>query len=156
MKRSTSGFTFLELLITGVMITVLASFAIPAYQDHVIRKNRALARTTLVELSLQQEAYALQHQAYATGFDVLLGSNHSSRSSFYLSRDRKKSSSLDGNGRSIYKFELADADNSAFTLIAVAVGAQTRDRQCQRLVLSSKGQRSADASQNESSANCWD
>lgn len=155
MKKSSRGFTLLELIIAGAMIAVLTAFSIPAYQHHVLGKNRALARTTLTELALLQEAYALQHDAYATSLNTLLGDGHSNANSFFLSRDGTKSMTLHGNGSSVYEFAMQDASHSAYTLNATAVGTQVRDRQCKRLALDSKGQRSAVSANGEGAAACW-
>lgn len=41
MKKSLQGFTFIELMIVVAVIGILAAFAIPAYQNYVIRSQVA-------------------------------------------------------------------------------------------------------------------
>ena len=137
------------------MIVVLAAISIPAYQDHILRSNRALAKTTLLELASQQEAYALQHSTYAVDLSVLLGNELANVNTFFLSRDGGKAKALNGSGNSIYKCELLEATATSFNLRASAVGTQLNDRHCQSLTLSSKGQRTAAAGQKEDHSICW-
>lgn len=137
------------------MIAVLAALSVPAYQNHILRSNRALAKTTLIELASQQEAYALQHNAYATNLSTLLGNNQANINNFFLSRDGKKAKTLNSDSSSIYEFELLDTTATSFNLRAHAVGSQLHDQNCQSLTVNSKGQRTAIAHRGGDFSACW-
>lgn len=62
MKRR--GFTLIELVVALVIVAVLASQALPAYQQHVIRTRRNEAQSALLKLMMQQERFHTQHNKY--------------------------------------------------------------------------------------------
>ena len=49
MKDSARGFTLVELMIVVVVVSILASFAIPSYREYVRRSARADAKTALLQ-----------------------------------------------------------------------------------------------------------
>lgn len=59
-----SGFTLVELMITMVIIAVLASIALPSYQNYIKRANIKSAQTDLVSLSLVLENYYQRNLTY--------------------------------------------------------------------------------------------
>ena len=150
------GFTLLELLFTAAVFALLMTLCVPAYQHHVLRQNRALARQALAALAVQQEAYALRHQAHAKNIAELLDDSRFTGNHFFLSRDGRKFDSTSRASGSLYKIELLDNGATSFTLSATATGAQTADKSCQSLTLNSMGQRTASAFDGkDSTAECW-
>jgi len=59
MKKQ-AGFTLIEIMIVVVVISILASIAIPAYSDYVARAKRAQAQGALFELSSAMERFLLK------------------------------------------------------------------------------------------------
>jgi len=59
------GITLLELLVVLVVVGILAALAIPAYQHHLVRTNRAEAIGALQEVLSAQERFHLRHGRYA-------------------------------------------------------------------------------------------
>ncbi len=74
-RRRTSGFTLLEILIVIAIIGILASIGYPSYQQYIVKANRAAAQQFLLEAaSVQQQyllanngnGYAIPRRAYRT------------------------------------------------------------------------------------------
>ncbi len=66
MKRN-SGFSIIELMIAVAIIGILASFAIPAYQDYIHSTRLQVANDHLASIQLFQEAYRLNNDTYIEG-----------------------------------------------------------------------------------------
>jgi type IV pilus assembly protein PilE len=62
------GFTLIELMITVVVIAILASIAVPAYNDYVRRGKITEATSGLSELRLRAEKFFADNRTYV-GFN---------------------------------------------------------------------------------------
>ena len=88
-RRRTSGFTLVEILIVITIIGVLASIAYPSYQQYIIKANRAAAQQFLLEAASVQHQYFLANNGngYATQTTLIgasgLLSTPSNVSSYY-------------------------------------------------------------------------
>ena len=88
-RRRTSGFTLVEILIVITIIGVLASIAYPSYQQYVVKANRAAAQQFLLEAASVQHQYffANNGNGYATQTTLIgasgLLSTPSNVSSYY-------------------------------------------------------------------------
>jgi len=60
------GFTLIELMIVIVVIGILASIALPSYEDYVERARRADGKAALLEVQLAQEKYRANNASYGT------------------------------------------------------------------------------------------
>jgi len=68
------GFTLIELMITVVVVSILASIALPAYQDYVTRGKLTEAMTELSSMSVKLEQYYQDYRDY-TNFPCAASSN---------------------------------------------------------------------------------
>ncbi len=64
MKKSTKGFTLIELMITVAIIGILAGIAYPSYQDSVRKSRRADAKAALMGLSNAMERHFTETNSY--------------------------------------------------------------------------------------------
>lgn len=79
-----SGFTLIELMITVAIVAILASIAMPAYQEYVKRGNRAAAQSEMMDIANREQQFLLANRAYANkttleGSGYVLPSNVSSK-----------------------------------------------------------------------------
>jgi type IV pilus assembly protein PilE len=101
------GFTLIELMIAVAIIGILASIAIPAYQQYVLRANRADAQAILMETAQFMERYFTTNNSYA---DAALLSGQSPKT-----------------GTAKYTISFSSQSDTAYTLQAAPQGSQTAD-----------------------------
>jgi type IV pilus assembly protein PilE len=59
------GFTLVELMITVVVISILASIAIPSYRQYVIRGKRSAAQSVMMDIANREQQFLLANRGYA-------------------------------------------------------------------------------------------
>ncbi len=64
-RRTATGFTLIELMITVAVVAILAAIALPSYQAYVRKANRAQAKADLVELAQMLERRHTVENTYA-------------------------------------------------------------------------------------------
>ncbi len=131
-RRFAAGFTLIELMITVAVIAVLAAVALPSYQRHVLKTNRALAKADLVEIAQLLERYHTVQNSY-DGFSLPFNQSP---------RQGNKRYTLSLNGK---------ATASTYTLQAVPETGQDKDV-CGTLTLDQAGRKTPDKKTN---AECW-
>jgi type IV pilus assembly protein PilE len=152
------GFTLIELMIGIAIVAILASIAVPAYRDSVMRARRADAITMLQQAALLQERYRANSPVYATHLLV----TGSSLSGVGTSGSTGAATSVNTPGGT-YTITLSDATASGYVLLAQAQGGQAGDSGCQFLQLAVSGGQVTQASGgssalgNDTAANrrCW-
>src|SRR5210317_2497205 len=63
-RKKVTGVTLIELLIALVIVSILAAFAYPNYQEFVARAKRNEARAALLRLATNQERFYLNNNTF--------------------------------------------------------------------------------------------
>ncbi|HVE78412.1 MAG TPA: prepilin-type N-terminal cleavage/methylation domain-containing protein [Gemmatimonadaceae bacterium] len=71
MPRPRAGFTLIELLVVVVIIGIIASIAIPKFNNTKGKANAAALRSDLRNLTVAQEAYFYEAKEYASDTSML-------------------------------------------------------------------------------------
>lgn len=64
-RRRSSGFTLIELMITVAIVAILASIALPSYQQYVIRSKRSAAQAQMLDIANRQQQFLIANRGYA-------------------------------------------------------------------------------------------
>lgn len=136
--KNMAGMTLIELMIVIAVLAILTGFAVPAYNDYVIRANRSEAiEALLAAASCQERLYTKRNRYDSTAGTCLTNTNTASNN--YRIR--------------FSKFDAADGQS--YTLQARAKNAQLKDS-CKNLTLTDKGVRGASGvSGKVKNAQCW-
>lgn len=95
-RRRVAGFTLFELMITVAVVAILATIAMPAYQDSVRKSRRAQAKADLVELAQNLERYHTVQNTYATAKLQFTQSPREGTAHYTLSFDKDPTASTFG------------------------------------------------------------
>ena len=139
MKPRAHGFSLIELMIVVAVIGILASIAVPGYQQHVMRTRRAVAAGCLMELAQFMERRYTGSLTHAGAvLPMLTCSNESA--SFYT-----------------FAFAAGEPTATTFSIEATPENGQANDAQCATLAISHTGQKSSTGAGADSTAvaACW-
>jgi type IV pilus assembly protein PilE len=143
--RLRNGFTLIELLIVVGVVAVLATVAVPTYQDQIRKARRTDGQSALLAIAMAQERFRANCSRYAnrldptqsgvvcdaTGDDTLPLATTSPEGWYYLA--------------------LSDAKAAGFVATATALNAQAADRaggvSCGELAIDENGAKTPEA--------CW-
>lgn len=145
-RRSTAGFTLIELMIVVVIVGILAAIAYPAYRSSVIKTRRSDAKVALTNAAALQEKWYMDHNSYATNSDIdKLGGANSPEGYYTIAITNSGCSTIVGT-KTVY---------SCFTATATptAQGGQSDDTTCATLTIDQDGVKGNTGS--GSVADCW-
>lgn len=142
-RKSSAGFTLIEVMIVVAIIGILAAVAYPSYQEHVRKAKRADAQAALMELSQFMERHYTSNGRY-------LKTNGDAPDLPFDAAPK------DGGSKS---YDLAFAENSptanSYVLEAIPTGSMANDN-CGTLTLSNTGAKGLkDQKAGTTTADCW-
>lgn len=132
--RHSKGFTLIELMIVVAVVAILASIALPAYNDSVRKSRRGQAKADLVEYAQLLERY---HSVNNTYVGFTLPTTQSPREAGATAR---------------YQLALPTQTANTFVISAGALDGQQDDR-CGDLSISNTGAKTESGS--ASLSECW-
>jgi len=95
-RRRVTGFTLIELMITVAVVAILATVALPAYQESVRKSRRAQAKADLVELAQNLERYHTVQNTYAAATLAFAQSPREGTARYTLGFDKDPTASTFG------------------------------------------------------------
>lgn len=137
-----NGFTLIEILIAVVIVSILASMAIPAYQSYMLRTHRTDAKTAMMRILAEQEKFYIQNNRYSTDFsDLGFPSTKTERGWYQLA---------------VTPDDAANPQTYTLTATAISTEGQIRDKKCRVFRIDNNGRRTADDDGGaDNSEKCW-
>jgi type IV pilus assembly protein PilE len=144
----TSGFSLIELMVVVVIIAILGSIAVPAYNSSVRKSRRTEAKTALSDLAAREERYYATQNVYSSSpaalaygsapWPVSVGS--------YYSISNVAVTAATATTPGGYTLQISPSSGSP----------QLQDASCQLFQLDQTGKQSSqDSGGNDSSTTCW-
>lgn len=135
--RTHNGFTLIEMMIVVAIVGILAAVAYPAYQDYIVRTNRSIAASYLLDVATRQQQYRLDMRTFGSLTDLNMSPP----------RDVSKNYTIGVVGTPTATAFVVAATPNAGTIQAA------RDAKCGTLRLDQSGTKSVSGS--GSVADCW-
>ena len=142
-----NGFTLIELLITVAIVGILASVAVPSYQNYVRDSNRAVAKSILYENAQFLERFYTENNQYdaSVGADGIANTGDDAAAVLPIVQSPRT-----GAGTAQYNIDFLAVGDATFTLRATPVGTMAGDI-CGTLTLTNTGAQGAGGD----IAMCW-
>ncbi len=149
MRRNSSGFSLIELMIVVTIATILAAIAIPAYNSQIRKSRRTEAKTAIMDLAAREERYIATQNVYSNDPVAL---QYTTSGSWPISV---------GNYYSISSVAVVNATSSApatytLTVAPTSGSPQLQDTSCQQFIVDQTGrQTSQNSAATDSTSTCW-
>ena len=142
LKKSIIGFTLIELMVTVAIVALLATIALPSYQDYVLKSRRAGGKATLLEAQQRMERAYTDQNSYASAVLII----------------QNASGVIGTSEGGYYQVTSASATLSTYALNSTPQGGQAKDK-CKTLTITEAGVKGVAAtsgvSPTQSATECW-
>ncbi len=105
-NQTQQGWTLVELMITVAIVGIIGAIAVPSYMEHIRESRRMDAKNELMQLKMEQEAYRLENNSYASAAQLGVAATE------------------------FYTFTVNNVSATTYTLVATAKGTQVKDTGC--------------------------
>jgi type IV pilus assembly protein PilE len=147
-KKSSQGFTLIELMIVIVVASILFFVALPAYQETVRKSNRNAARGVLMDIVSRQEQFFINNKQYAGSLDDL-GYPVDGNDDYWVDN---QSQTANPQSQAVYRVELVSLATLFYQ--ATPVNVQVRDTKCNVFTLEQTGTKGVTGASLDVSL-CW-
>ena len=143
-SKLVKGFTMVELMIVIVIIAIIASIALPSYEQFMQKGRRADGKNMLMQLSALQERFYSENGFYGRMTDIVgVGNIDSDEGHYNVTVDCSPDSAA-----------CAAASRPQFyTLTAAPQGGQVNDTDCGNFLYDQAGNKTVSGSDPKN--NCW-
>ena len=117
-RKTSNGFTLVEILIVVAIIGILAAVAVPAYFNHILRTRQAEAYHNLLDLKAAQEMFYSMENIYAGPY---------SSAQFIAGDSFTDLLSFSNSDTKYYEYLISSASGTAFEARAVGQGKLSGD-----------------------------
>jgi type IV pilus assembly protein PilE len=141
-RKRLLGFTLIEIMIVVAVIGILAAIALPSYQEHVRRTNRAEAKGILLEMAQLLERNFTEANRYDLKSDA---------TNFTLPVTQSPKT---GTAKYTIRFSPDTLTQNSYTLEAVPTGSMANDA-CATLTLTHTGIKGVSGNPSLTASDCW-
>ncbi|MFT5680534.1 MAG: prepilin-type N-terminal cleavage/methylation domain-containing protein [Myxococcota bacterium] len=120
--RRQSGFTLIELMIVVAIIGILASIAIPSFQEMQLRAKQAELPANVNGIKVSEMAFIAAHDKVIAQDSFVPTESVGKQQIAWVTSSNFATLGWepDGKVRGAYKIEVADADSDDFTIIGIS------------------------------------
>lgn len=139
-KKLNLGFTLIELMVTVAIIAILASIALPSYQNYILQSRRAAGKAELLEVQQRLERAYTDLNDYGNA----------------VARIQQNASGVLGTSEGgYYQVTSSSATATTYALSSTPQGGQSNDK-CKTLTVNQAGTTNVSGvSSTVTRADCW-
>lgn len=142
-RRRAAGFTLMEVMVVVIVVGILATIALPSYQEAMRKSRRTDARESLMEAASRQEQYMLDRNTYTKNMEDLgFADDPMISEEEHYSIDRIDTPACDEDSATCYVLRATP----------LATSPQNEDARCATFTLESTGAQTATGTDAD---NCW-
>lgn len=147
MKTRDTGFTLIELMIAVAIVGILSAIALPAYNSYVIKGKRSQAKAVMLNLSMNEERYYTNNNAYYPASGVAWTAAPTAEPQGWPN--------FAGTNMSSRTYDLSVVDTATTYTITATPSNGFSDTQCGALTLDSTGVKGNGGTVTSGASPCW-